>query len=712
VDECSDDKLNRCDHDCLNFEGGYNCSCRPGYVSLGDFRCEPCRTNSYKSVNNLACVDCPAHSYTNGGGKTSIEDCFCNSGFSGNLADNVPCQDINECATENFGCSDICSNTLGSAHCACPPGFELQEDHKTCKDIDECSLKNGGCDGICHNTVGNFSCTCLKGYIASNRDRYSCDDVDECEEKNAGCSDTCINFQGGYHCACPEGYHLHPNGKNCVAVHCPRVYVPHHSLLKCKNGLTTNRVEYKPGQVPEDTEFPMGTLCRVKCSRGYELDTDPTIICENDGHWNATLPQCKVLQCPPLIPPVNGDVYPPSCKEGSTAVKEKCVFTCLPGYRITGQEVITCKNRLAWDFKKSTVCTPETNPYISCPDDVTTELPTNTSSIEMTLDSPRTNIKQVRISPEWVFVNRPTLFPAGETVVTFTVEDESGNKTNECSMSIFIVDKEPPEFYDCPETIHVIGSNTGTAVDWDEPVAFDNVGIATVFKSIEPNTTLTLGVHFVEYVARDIAGNAAECRFRINITSEGGCTDLADPENGEANCIDWIFGKICQPSCRLNYTRAEEEPEYFACDESGTWTPTSFISPCYPECSQDEFWSPELEECIGNYTKSKANPTIHAHSSMTKVNKHPLKSSARQRTSKFMPRKDCPYVILNQRSPTIFELANPEDPDVPNGVYHTSVLCPHQDPSTKPLTPLRKRDRPRKTSWLLAESGQGQRGRL
>ncbi|GFU46341.1 hemicentin-2 [Nephila pilipes] len=134
VDECSDDKLNRCDHDCLNFEGGYNCSCRPGYVSLGDFRCEPCRTNSYKSVNNLACVDCPAHSYTNGGGKTSIEDCFCNSGFSGNLADNVPCQDINECATENFGCSDICSNTLGSAHCACPPGFELQEDHKTCKE--------------------------------------------------------------------------------------------------------------------------------------------------------------------------------------------------------------------------------------------------------------------------------------------------------------------------------------------------------------------------------------------------------------------------------------------------------------------------------------------------------------------------------------------------------------------------------------------------
>ncbi|GFV56851.1 hypothetical protein TNCV_146031 [Trichonephila clavipes] len=37
------------------------------------------------------------------------------------------------------------------------------------------------------------------------------------------------------------------------------------------------------------------------------------------------------------------------------------------------------------------------------------------------------------------------------------------------------------------------------------------------------------------------------------------------------------------------------------------------------------------------------------------------------------------------------------DPVVPIGVYHTSALHPHQDPSSKPLSPLHKRGRPRKT---------------
>ncbi|GFT83163.1 uncharacterized protein TNCV_2129751 [Trichonephila clavipes] len=55
------------------------------------------------------------------------------------------------------------------------------------------------------------------------------------------------------------------------------------------------------------------------------------------------------------------------------------------------------------------------------------------------------------------------------------------------------------------------------------------------------------------------------------------------------------------------------------------------------------------------------------------VNKHQLSSSAQQRTSKFMPHQDGPYVILSQQSPTKFEVANLEDPDAPIGVC-TSAL--------------------------------------
>lgn len=95
------------------------------------------------------------------------------------------------------------------------------------------------------------------------------------------------------------------------------------------------------------------------------------------------------------------------------------------------------------------------------------------------------------------------------------------------------------------------------------------------------------------------------------------------------------------------------------------------------------------------------------------VTKHPLSSSTKQRASKFMPRRDGPFVILTQRSPTTYEVANPQDPDTPIGVYHTSALRPHLGPTTMPLAPLRKRGRPRKSSpGSSPRRRQSQRGRL
>ena len=41
--------------------------------------------------------------------------------------------DVNECLGENK-CSQVCSNTPGSYHCSCNPGFRLDRvDHSTCK---------------------------------------------------------------------------------------------------------------------------------------------------------------------------------------------------------------------------------------------------------------------------------------------------------------------------------------------------------------------------------------------------------------------------------------------------------------------------------------------------------------------------------------------------------------------------------------------------
>jgi len=38
VDECSE-KLNTCEHDCINTVGGYRCACRPGYRLISRSKC-------------------------------------------------------------------------------------------------------------------------------------------------------------------------------------------------------------------------------------------------------------------------------------------------------------------------------------------------------------------------------------------------------------------------------------------------------------------------------------------------------------------------------------------------------------------------------------------------------------------------------------------------------------------------------------------------
>ncbi|KFM62693.1 hypothetical protein X975_19850, partial [Stegodyphus mimosarum] len=95
------------------------------------------------------------------------------------------------------------------------------------------------------------------------------------------------------------------------------------------------------------------------------------------------------------------------------------------------------------------------------------------------------------------------------------------------------------------------------------------------------------------------------------------------------------------------------------------------------------------------------------------ISKHPVSKSAEQKTSKFMPRRDGPYVIMTQRSPTTYEVSNLSDPHTSLGVYHSSALRPCFDSNSTPLQPLRRRGRPRKhTPGSSSGRCRSQRGRM
>ncbi|XP_078573089.1 uncharacterized protein LOC144859950 [Branchiostoma floridae x Branchiostoma japonicum] len=167
IDECALG-IDQCDEhgDCVNTVGDYNCSCHTGYQ------------------------------LTNNHGKRH-------------------CDDVNECAVDGGGCSDICENTDGSYNCACPDGYNLGADRKTCEDLNECVLGTDDCStqAECNNTIGGFTCHCRDGFEG---DGTACGDIDECVQSDTvACQVGCRNTLGGYLCTCGTGFFLRSDQVSC-----------------------------------------------------------------------------------------------------------------------------------------------------------------------------------------------------------------------------------------------------------------------------------------------------------------------------------------------------------------------------------------------------------------------------------------------------------------------------------------------------------------
>ncbi|GFU26336.1 gag-Pol polyprotein [Trichonephila clavipes] len=97
------------------------------------------------------------------------------------------------------------------------------------------------------------------------------------------------------------------------------------------------------------------------------------------------------------------------------------------------------------------------------------------------------------------------------------------------------------------------------------------------------------------------------------------------------------------------------------------------------------------------YDKNR-RPVYYSPGDKVWVTLHPISSTKNKKTSKFMPKRDGPYLILTQKSPTSYVIASLANPSEPIATYHTSALTPVKDINTSPVAPLRKRGRPRKVT--------------
>ncbi|XP_077465914.1 pro-epidermal growth factor [Stigmatopora argus] len=140
--------------------------------------------------------------------------CKCNKGFALSKQGSY-CEDVNECAHWNHGCSLGCENIPGSYFCTCPKGYALLPDKKNCREIIPCRDNATECGHGCLATEEGPVCVCPKGSVLKE-DGQACTGCSSADR--GGCSQLCIPVSPTrWQCDCLPGYQLHHDGKRCFA---------------------------------------------------------------------------------------------------------------------------------------------------------------------------------------------------------------------------------------------------------------------------------------------------------------------------------------------------------------------------------------------------------------------------------------------------------------------------------------------------------------
>ena len=142
----------------------------------------------------------------------------------------------------------------------------------------------------------------------------------------------------------------------CQQVTCvPPPDIPHGEVMTSLHG---------SGDVPEiigdklstnDKAYIVGFMVSYVCSRGFEIHGDPSLMCTEDGSWNASTPSCEKVFCPTPEAPANGSVV-----AISERFRDIASYSCHSGFTLRGAPKRICMASKKWSGQ-----TPSCNP-ISC----------------------------------------------------------------------------------------------------------------------------------------------------------------------------------------------------------------------------------------------------------------------------------------------------------------------------------------------------------
>jgi Zn-dependent metalloprotease len=165
-----------------------------------------------------------------------------------------------------------------------------------------------------------------------------------------------------------------------------------------------------------------------------------------------------------------------------------------------------------------------TDPTIACPSDITVEC---TATGGTPADDPQLAAFFAGVSADdrcgvEITNDAPSFFPDGETIVTFTATDPSGNSTS-CTAKVTVVDTTDPVVV-CPDDITVECSvHGGTPKDDPQLAAFfagfsaSDICDASLDTGDDAPALFPVGNTVVTYTATDDAGNSASCTATVTV---------------------------------------------------------------------------------------------------------------------------------------------------------------------------------------------------
>ncbi|XP_053387316.1 uncharacterized protein LOC128551050 [Mercenaria mercenaria] len=124
------------------------------------------------------------------------------------------------------------------------------------------------------------------------------------------------------------------------------------------NESVTCQVQVCPDPTPEngnvsDTdsidEFVFGNYASIECDTGYKIDGDNVITCDNGGVWS-NRPTCKLIDCGVLTAPINGNID----DSQGTKYSAKITFTCNEDFLLVGDKTSICGDNGKWNNQPPT----------------------------------------------------------------------------------------------------------------------------------------------------------------------------------------------------------------------------------------------------------------------------------------------------------------------------------------------------------------------